>query len=356
MTAVEHRAEYKEKNSMNKIGLLPILSVLSVSLTACNANRLKDAVTELNTGTNLSVNAFRAYYDSINDMSRDYYFLKLRFRPESEMLEEEPYSFKVPMGSNGETVTVTRNTGLINDYSQEDIEVRVQTLNALLTYTKGLATLANSDAPAKFEEEAIAIGDNLSAIAARINQLSPGSGSTFSNYAGPISQLGGMVGRYYLEHKKDRDLRQCIRAGSPHVKKLLKLLSTDMKLLTKSVDSLGRQQTLQFYIDYYNDHYVIANKEDPKYISAVVDNERQQFLQEAKESARRIALIDSFQPEKLIETLSETHADVDKLAAGKSYDEATFDELLGDLGSFMSEAKRVAHAAELLRDADKSKQ
>jgi hypothetical protein len=358
------------------------LLLSTLALSGCNAERLQNAVVQLDTSTSKATTAFRTYYDGLNDFRRDYYFTTLRFRPNREMGEIESIKIKVPKIPQGNTMpadpavatgtteemSITQSTGLIDYYSQPEIAARLGALKALSDYTQGLAKLAGANVGEEAKTEVRGITDNMKSIAAHIQSFSKKKGDTFANYAGPIGELAGIAAEAWLNAKQSKDLRQCVIDGAPKVDALLKLLDRDFQLTDQTVDTLGKNQVLQYYIDFYNDNYVIALKPEPeskpkselegkpKFSALVIDKERIEFLNQAQHAANSLSTLKHFEPAGFLAALKKAHEHVLKLAENKATDEESFKELLSDLSNLMNEADRVSRAAEQIAAANQSKQ
>ena len=335
--------------------LVPAITLL----TGCDGARLEKAVVELNAGTQQSVSALRSFYESMNDFERDFYFITLRFRPTKEMVEKEKLKMSIPAilatteGGGEKEIVVVKETGLIQAYSDADIQARIGALKALGEYTAVLAKLASSDAPAKFQTEMMELKDNMNGISSHISQLSGKDSTAFTNYAGPISELAGIVGKHWLKVRKKKDLMESVKVGAPKVSALLDSLDTDLSNVVTGIDSVRKQQILDYYIQYYNKNFRTTNADSDEAVSLVTSGTRKQFLDEAKEAAKRLQLVDSFKPRELVAAMRKAHMHVLQLANGEKSDEDAMSDLLADLSTFMSEAERIAYNAKLLVEASK---
>ncbi len=319
----------------NKITIVIGISLLS----GCGLPRISKATNDLDKGVQSSAASIMQFYKNLNDYKRDIYVEQLLFDPRKTIDRTDINDCPTPW---------------IKWLSEDAIKARVLAIEGLTAYTSGLAALANSDAPERTEKSLVAIGAKVKSISNSLNSLQSGPTSVaIPDYATPIANIAGIVGKHWVQGKKEDSLRKSIDEGAEDVKAVLNFLEKDLADIHKFLYKTDASFNLALMENYYNNNYTST---DAAKIKELISNDkRSAFLKKSADSAKKLAYIDSANPVELVKKMRTVHDKLLLCVHPTKEHPYPLDELLGEMQLFLAEANRVAEAVEQLRELSEKK-
>lgn len=312
-----------------------IMLLSAISLTGCATAHYAEPITSLRNSINTAGAAIGVYYAELNKFEREIY------------LDERLYDPTKEVGITDEKGNPTALIG--TPFSAESIKARTDAIEVLGVYSQRLGELAGSDAPKQFAEGTKILGDNLSNLNKTFDKLGKDDAekkiidTTAKNYSGPIGTIVGVIGRMYLEKKRDDAVKEAIEKGSPVVRDILILLQNDLSSVIDPLKRTGLKQKLADRVKYYN-----ANLKDNF-------TQRKQTLAEIDAAASRYETASTANPANLIQTMLDAHESLVKYAESSKTPQ-NLAELIAALETFKSRAQEVADAVKQIRDLRKGGQ
>ncbi|MDX2107101.1 MAG: hypothetical protein SFY67_11930 [Candidatus Melainabacteria bacterium] len=316
-----------------------IVTCLITTLSGCGLPRISKATNDFDKGVQSAGASITQFYKNLNDYRRDVYVEQLQLDPKRTI---------------DRTDVNDKPTPWIKWLSEDAIKSRVLAIEGLTAYTSGLAALANSDAPERTEKSIVAIGAKVKSISNNLNSLQPGQNSVaIPDYATPIAGIASIVGKYWVQGKKEDSLRKCIDEGGEDVKKVLNYLEKDLADIHKYLYKTDASYNLALMENYYNNNYV---SDDPQKIKELIANDkRTAFLKKSAESAKKLAYIDTANPVELVGKMRKVHDKLLLCVHPTKEHPYPLDELLGEMQLFLAEANRIAEAVEQLKELSEKK-
>ena len=311
---------------------MAILLLSVVLLTGCGKTNFIKPIASFQDSINTSGAAISVYYTELNQFEREIYLAECLYDPTKEVLATDEHGRPTPL--------------LGTLFSAESIKARTDALALLGVYAQRLGELAESEAPTQFAEGAQILGTNLFNLSKTFEKLGKSDGEkeiidgTAKNYTGPIGTIVGVIGRIYLEQKRDAAIKEAIEEGAPAVRNILTLLQKDLTEIIDPLKRTGLKQKLADRVVYYN-----ANR-------TAGFTQRKQMLEEIDAAASRYETALTANPANLVQTMSEAHESLVKYA-GSPKTPQTFAELISALETFKNHAQEVADAVKQIRDLRK---
>ncbi len=314
-----------------------VLLLLVASLgTGCVTANFTKPVGSLKSSIDTASAAVGSYFTELNSFERDLYLEERVFDPQLRVEKTDADGNPTPL------------VGRL--FTAESIKARMEAIALLGTYANRLAELAGSDAPTKFSSAAQVLGTNLTNLADTFGSLS-GKDPTANNYVGPISQIIGMMGEFYLEKKRDALLERAIKEGSPKVNTILDLLESDLQKVVVPLRQTGIAQSLAARVTAYNNTKDAAGQtvDGAARRAALTVSQRQELINGIKSAAQKYDTLIAFNPTEAISGIREAHAALGKYAESDKKPK-DYSELISAVEGFQNKAERIAAAVQQIRE------
>ncbi|MBS0420735.1 MAG: hypothetical protein JSR66_23700 [Proteobacteria bacterium] len=196
------------------------VAVLSLMASGCVTTNFTQPVASFQQSINSSSASLGTYFTQLNTLERDIYFEELATDPQLDLAAINKDGKRTAFGGKY--------------FSADAIKARMDALALLGTYAQRLADLAGSDPGTQFATNVNALGTSLSSLDKTFTHLATASGGkpaqdpVAAQYAGPISDLIGTIGKMYLEGQRDKAIAEAVNHGSPKVDVILNLLEADL--------------------------------------------------------------------------------------------------------------------------------
>jgi hypothetical protein len=312
------------------------LLLLIVFLSACDNAEFRKQIEAFQLAMSDSHTAVEAYYLEMNQFEKDLYLLRreLDAKQELSVIYANKPSETVP--------TIVKDALYINGpFSPKSIQARLDAIKLLGLYGNRLAELAGTAAPTVFENESAALGKNIVGLSKTFSDLA-GSGrdATAGSFAAPIGKLVGIVGKLFLERRRDKELVSAIKEATPHVTELTTQLMKDFDEVINPQHSSGAKGNIALIVDLYNDE-----RETPGSSRAG----RKRLLSEINELVHQYELLTTENPQEMVQSMEDANQAL--LAfANSGQKEADFSRLVSRIGEFRDRAKTVVAATKEIRD------
>jgi hypothetical protein len=321
--------------------LLSLVLLVGCLGSGCVTANFTKPVASLKSSIDTASSAVGSYFTELNSFERDLYFEERAFNPELRVEKTDAEGKPTPL------------VGRL--FTSESIEARMDAIALLGTYADRLAELAGSDAPKQFSSSAQALGTNVSGLIGTFGTLT-GSDPSARDYIGPVSQIIGLLGEFYLEKKRDALLERAIKDGAAEVSRVLDLLESDLQKVVVPLRRTGIAQSLAIRVVAYNN----TTNESGKTVDAVAKraamtvSERQELLEGIKSAAQQYDLLIAFNPTEAIAGIRDAHAALLKYAKSDRRPR-NFSELMSAVEALQLKAERVAAAVQQIRELRKGK-
>ncbi|MBI4800256.1 MAG: hypothetical protein HY794_16315 [Desulfarculus sp.] len=297
------------------------LLALLLMVGCAQTSGYKQPVAAFQTSLDTSGAVLAGYYKDMNQLERDCYLQERLYDPKLPVRHEKMSSLE------GEA------------FSALAIQARLDALNLLGKYGTRLGELAGSDAPARFESAASALGGNLYGLQDNFNALSKQGDTKANDYLTPIGKLVGILGRMYLEQQRDQALTAAIQEGAPTVESILDLLKRDMEEVVgpQRLTALGQAYTEQ--VIFYDKNRL-----------TLTFAEREKVLANLDEAAQKYQAAKAYRPAEVVESIREAHQALVKYASSDRQP-GSLAELATAMDVFSSRIKQISDAYKLLRNS-----
>jgi hypothetical protein len=306
---------------------------LALTLTGCVTAQFAEPISSFEKSLSTSGAAIAVYYTELNRYERDLYLDRLAFNP------DETLKFEERVQDDGrEQIRATPLIGQI--FNADSIRARLDAINLLGVYARRLGELAASDAPQRFEAGAKVLGENLGSLADTFQGLSQREGvpdSSAGEYIGPVSATIGVIGRMYLEEKRDAALAAALGTGAPNVDTIMTVLEADLVRVVSPLRRTGELQALAERVADYN-----RRRHEPGF-------NRPAALGEIKRVAQGYELAVTLNPAELIQPMREAHRAMVKYASSNRRPQ-DLAEFAAALELFANRAQTAAAAVFELRE------
>jgi hypothetical protein len=248
--------------------------------TGCASPNYQVPIGTFQKSVNEATNTMGTYYHELNNFEREVYLSERLYNPKAEVFLQIK---GIP-------------TPLAGQFKEESIQARLDALTLLGIYGDRLAALAGSQAPERFAQGVQVLGDNLTKLGERFQQLPIKVDTTAFKYATPIATIVSVVGKMYYEARRNEAIRAALNEGAPKVNRVLDLLEVDLNDRIMLLQKTGTKEMLSYKITYYNEN---RNKSMEA---------RRQMLNDIKLAAERYQLAKSSNPVGLVQAVREAHA------------------------------------------------
>lgn len=235
-------------------------------LSGCTDAQLEKYVSEFNAVVVEARVAIRSQYQKANDIQRALYVDQVRYNPGTKL--------EVYADDND-----TDPTGLVKYYSDEFVQVRLEAIDALASYTEGLAALALSDTPDRAKQALVQTGERLNTISKNLSTVTNGDSLKVSQFSTPIAQLVSIVAREVLDFVKYREVRKSVRGSKEIVDKLCTRLINDLNGMVRIDQSTVATENT-------SDQLALFNNTDKLKNGTPFDRERNALLDDAQKTGK----------------------------------------------------------------------
>ena len=330
------------KISVQVIKLRPVttfLLLLIVFLSACDNAEFRKQIEAFQLAMSDSHTAVEAYYLEMNQFEKDLYLLRRELDAKQDLgVVFAPLTPVTP----GSSPALLKDALYINGpFSPKSIQARLDAIKLLGLYGNRLAELAGTTAPTVFETESAALGKNIVGLSKTFSDLA-GSGrdTTAASFAAPVGKLVGIVGKLFLERKRDKELIAVIKEATPQVTELTTQLMKDFDEVINPQHSSGAKATLALFVNLYNDERETAGSTRAG---------RKKLLAEINDLAHQYELLTTENPQDMVESMEDANQAL--LAfANSGQKEPDFSRLVARIGEFRNRAKEIVAATKEIRD------
>jgi len=319
-------------NYKKLIGLLLLTTV--VLSTACDNSEFREQIGEFQKAMNDSRSAVEVYYQEMNQFEKDLYLLRREMRPDKTV--DIVYDGKL-----GPKPPVAPDVLYINGpFPPASIQARLDALKLINLYGTRLAELAGSDSGAVFESSTAALGNNIVHLGSTFSQLANGPDKTAVNYVGPVSKLVGLVGRLFIERKRDRALIEAVREATPLVTQITSRLKKDFEDVISPARRTGLEGTISAIVQYYEVERVKATN---------TRKDRKAILAELNGAMRSYELFIASNPADMAQSMEDANQAL--LAyANSGRKKADFAQVVARIGEFRDRAQEVVAQVKEIQD------
>lgn len=239
-----------------RITTVSLLLLTTQLLAGCDNSELRQKVTEFQDSVNNAKSSVSTYYLGVNDLMRDLYVDSIRYKRPTETgkpIEE----LKEIQDAAGNKKYVS--TGLVEYYSKDHIAIRLAAMEAISTYTYGLAELITSDSPQKAHEAIIKTGAELNALNDQLTAASGGRIQDVSKFTTPIANLSALVAQKWLEYSQRKATAESIKTSKDNIQSLCKELEEDVNSVNDAVAGPKASRILDSLKDEYNGSQTFVN-------------------------------------------------------------------------------------------------
>ena len=314
------------------------LLLLIVFLSACDNAEFRKQIEAFQLAMSDSHTAVEAYYLEMNQFEKDLYLLRRELDAKQDLgVVFAPLTPVTPSSPP----TVLKDALHINGpFSPKSIQARLDAIKLLGLYGNRLAELAGTTAPTVFETESAALGKNIVGLSKTFSDLAGSGDKTAASFAAPVGKLVGIVGKLFLERKRDKELIAVIKEATPQVTELTTQLMKDFDEVINPQHSSGAKATLALFVNLYNDE-----REAPGSTRAG----RKKLLAEINDLAHQYELFTTENPQDMVESMEDANQAL--LAfANSGQKEPDFSRLVARIGEFRNRAKEIVAATKEIRD------
>jgi hypothetical protein len=310
------------KRNLVKIAALFLLLAIVTSSTGCDNAEFQDQIGEFQKAMSESRSSIETYYLEINQFERDLYILQRQLDGKQAGVKyDKPLVFD------------SANMYVNGPFSTDSIQARLDALRLIEKYGARLAALAGTDAPTRFADNTSALGTNLVNLSNTFRKLSKSEPAEFSaaNFITPISRLVGIVGKLYLENKRDRALIESIREGSKYITIINYYLKKDFERIIDKQRESGLKQTINALVVNYNKTREAADREA-----------RREMLQEINDVVRTYELFSASKPSAIVDQMEDANqALLGYVNSGRN--KADLAQMVARFAEFRDYAEQVAN-------------
>jgi hypothetical protein len=321
-----------------KLLSVPLLLILTLN-TGCDNAAFREQIGEFQKAMSESRTGVEAYYQEMNQFEMDLYLLSR----EIDASQDLAFTY-APLDATQQRPAANPKAGYVNGpFPPASVQARLDALKLIGVYGQRLAELAGTDAPAVFENQTMALGANLVNLGSTFEKLSVSGDKSALSYAKPISALVGVVGRLFLERKRDKDLVEAIKTATPQITIITTQLKADLEDVISPVRRTGLEASIALLTEHYNDE-----REKP----ASTRKARKELLGEVRGVIRQYELLTIAKPQQAVESMEEANQ---ALLAYASSDRknADFIQLVGKISEFRDRAKQIVQAVQEIREIRK---
>jgi hypothetical protein len=330
------------RQSYPRVALFVLISLFS-ELPCYSAPKLTDAVTQFNSGVQQNLGAIQNFYLQMNDYARDLYFEELLLDP------AQPIAAKNKQGAP---------TALEHQFTDSDINARIAVLQIISAYSQGLAQIADPDAAKEQEDQLASLGSSIVLLNNDINTLYSNSTNnpSWSKYAGPLSNLVGLMRSSWIGWQADRNLKDAVLKGAPDVESLIDALKQDINESMEVVFKGNAQDVLLRYTRYYNRNMRIipdtsdnASTKNADLVNMSGFTARAEFLDRAHKAAERYANIQSLDPSQSLDKMKIALQSLQSCCTDKKTPQPNIDAALANVSVYTHTVLNYVNALNSIR-------
>ena len=311
--------------------------LLICGASGCVTANFTKPIASFKTSTDTAATAVGTYFTDLNEFERNLYLDDIAYDPTLRV---------AAVDENGKPTPLVTQI-----FSAASIKARMDALALLGNYANRLADLAGSSAPGDFSTAAQALGTNLFSLNKTFTSLSKTSDPSAGGYIGPVSQIAGLVGEFYLAEKRDKMVADAIAKGAPAITNILNLLENDLNTVVVPLQKTGIAERLANRVTAYNNTTdtngnVIDALAQRKAMSVA---QRQEALDVIGAAAEQYDLLVTSNPTEAINGIREAHAALLKYAQS-SRKPQDFAQLLSAIEAFQAKAQAVSAAVQQIKN------
>jgi hypothetical protein len=316
---------------------LLVITALTCVTSGCVTANFTKPIASFKSSTDTAASAVGTYFTGLNQFERVLY------------LDDRIYDPDLRIEATDSAGNPTPLIGQI--FKADSIKARMDSLSLLGSYADGLAALAGNTAPQNFATASMALGTNLLSLDKTFTSLSHTSDPSAGGYIGPVSQIIGVVGEFYLEKSRDDKVADAITKGAPAVTNILNLLQSDLETVVAPLKATGlAQQLAEELAAYNNTKDVNGNVIDAKQQRRVMTvAERQAAIEQIGTAAEQYDLFISSNPTEAINGIREAYAALLKYAQSDKSPK-NFAELMSSIQAFQTKAATIAAAVQQIQN------
>lgn len=323
--------------------ILSLILILTVIVTAaCDNTEFKEQISEFHSSMSESRTAVESYYLEMNQFERELYILQ------RELDKTLPAGVTYLSDKDPETPFVFSNTNLYVDgpFTRDSIQARLDALKLIGQYGSRLADLADTEAPSTFSDNTAALGANIVNLSNTFRKLSKSEPTDLSaaNYIQPISKLVGIVGRLYLERKRDKALIQSIRDAAPLVSVINHFLRKDLEAVIGKQRETGLRKAVAMLVMNYNENRTTLDRKG-----------RRQLLEEVNAAVRKYELFIDAEPASIVDKMEEANKSLLQYA-NSDRNRESLTRMVSRFGEFRDYAQKISKNIQEIREIRRSLQ
>ncbi len=321
-------------NNIKKLFTIFLLFSIVVA-TGCDNSEYQKQIGDFQTAIDESRSALESYYLEMNQFERDIYILRRETNSKLSLgiIYGDMASTDNPLDRGKDALYVN------GPFTPASIKARLDSLKLIGLYGKRLAELAGTDSPAVFESGTSALGQNISNLTNTFRQLSgSGTDKTAASYIPPISTLVSIVGRLYLERKRDKALTEGIQQGSRYITQITGQLKIDFAEIIKPLKGTGLTAQISTLLQNYEDER-----------EKITRNDRKKLLAEINSIVRTYELFVAADTLDVIQSLEDANQAL-LLFANSGMKRTGFTQVVARVGEFRDKAKQIAEIIKEIRE------
>ena len=210
-----------------------------VLLSGCTTNRYLAPATTFRDSTTRTISVISGFYASRNSYELEIYLTTVALDPTTNLEAKDKTGASTPLGKPV--------------FSPASIKARLNALQLVGVYAARLCDLTNSTAPSDFSDASTALGKNLITLSNDFQSLKTTSADpTAGAYVQPVTTLLTAIGNMYLNHQRNKLVKQAILDGSHQVKVILTQVQSDLDNIFSLELSTGGNEQLATLVRAYN--------------------------------------------------------------------------------------------------------
>lgn len=317
--------------------LLALSLILLFFCSACDNSEFRKQIGEFQSAMNDSRAAVESYYLEMNEFEKDLYMLRLEVNP----ARQASVAFPFENGTNRRLIVDDRVLYVNGPFPPDSIQARLDALKLIGLYGNRLAELAGTDSPATFQSNMSALGVNIVTLGGTFNRLAmSGTDQTAAQYVGPISSLVGIVGRLFLERRRDQELVHAIREATPKITAITTQMKQDFENILIPQQRSGQKGTISVLVGFYNDERVKPS---------VSHKDRQAILAKITGVIRNYELFTASNPRDMVQSMEDANQALLAYAnSGRKKND--FLQVVARIGEFRDHAREVVQVVQEIRE------
>jgi predicted nucleotide-binding protein (sugar kinase/HSP70/actin superfamily) len=314
-----------------------VLLIVIACCAACENAEFRKQIGDFQTAMNDSRSAVETYYQEMNQFEKDVYMI----RREVDATKQFNVAYPFENGSNKRLIVDDRVLYVNGPFPTESIQARMDALRLIALYGNRLAELAGTDSPATFASNTAALGVNIVKLSGTFSKLANGGmDRTAASYIGPVSTLVSIVGRLFLERKRDKELVAAIQEATPRITAVTTQLRDDFEEVLVPQQRSGQKGIISVLVGYYNDERVKPN---------IPLKDRQAILAKISGAIHTYELFTASNPKDMVQSMEDANQALLAYAnSGRKNED--FVQVVARIGEFRDRAQEVLQAVREIRE------